>query len=205
MKKLNKTGFTLIELLAVIVILGVIMVIAVPAVTKYITNSKKDTYVATAKSFMSAVATSAAVGDYQLPLATNEVTIVSIKDVKLNKGGTTSSFGEAWNYAYSFVAIVNVGTAADPAYKYYFQGVDAKGNYIALTEENSLGRASVSKEATLATASIGTSTFASPVIYGITTASATGTGTVTPIAGAAAQSIVIGASTYTTLNIYYAA
>ena len=38
MKRSN--GFTLIELLAVIVILGVIMVIAVPAINKYIENSK---------------------------------------------------------------------------------------------------------------------------------------------------------------------
>ncbi|MDD3241818.1 MAG: type II secretion system protein [Bacilli bacterium] len=38
----NKKGFTLIELLAVIVILGIIMVIAIPFVTGYIERSKKD-------------------------------------------------------------------------------------------------------------------------------------------------------------------
>ena len=35
-------GFTLIELLAVIVILGVIMLIAIPSVTGYITSSRKN-------------------------------------------------------------------------------------------------------------------------------------------------------------------
>lgn len=37
MKKNNK-GFTLIELLAVIVILGLLMAIAIPSVTRYITQ-----------------------------------------------------------------------------------------------------------------------------------------------------------------------
>ncbi len=45
---INKKGFTLIELLAVIVILGVIMVIAVPAITKYIDNSRKEGFTKTA-------------------------------------------------------------------------------------------------------------------------------------------------------------
>ncbi len=51
----NKKGFTLIELLAVIIILGVLMVIAVPAVTKYINDSRKSSYVSTAKSIASGV------------------------------------------------------------------------------------------------------------------------------------------------------
>ncbi|MDD3241957.1 MAG: prepilin-type N-terminal cleavage/methylation domain-containing protein [Bacilli bacterium] len=39
---MNKKGFTLIELLAVVVILGIIMLIAVPFVTGYIERSKRD-------------------------------------------------------------------------------------------------------------------------------------------------------------------
>ena len=55
MKK--KNGFTLIELLAVIIILGVLMVIAVPAVTKYINDSRKNGYVSTAKNIVGGVRT----------------------------------------------------------------------------------------------------------------------------------------------------
>ena len=44
MKKLNKKGFTLVELLAVIVILGVLLLIAVPSVTKLIDNSRKNAF-----------------------------------------------------------------------------------------------------------------------------------------------------------------
>ena len=54
MKKINKKGFTLIELLAVIVILGVIMVIAVPAVTKYIDKSRKDAFETSVKQLVDA-------------------------------------------------------------------------------------------------------------------------------------------------------
>lgn len=42
MKKLNKKGFTLVELLAVIVILGLLMSVAVGAVTIYMDKSKKQ-------------------------------------------------------------------------------------------------------------------------------------------------------------------
>ena len=51
-KKKKSTAFTLIELLAVIIILGVIMLIAIPGVTRYITDSRKDAYVTTVKRYV---------------------------------------------------------------------------------------------------------------------------------------------------------
>jgi len=44
-----KKGFTLIELLAVIIILGILMIIAIPSISTYIDNSRKSAYVATIK------------------------------------------------------------------------------------------------------------------------------------------------------------
>ncbi len=52
----NKKGFTLIELLAVIVIMGILLMIAIPAMTRYMENARKDTFVDTAKSYSNAVA-----------------------------------------------------------------------------------------------------------------------------------------------------
>ena len=52
-KKKKKKGFTLIELLAVIIILGILMIIAIPSVTSYINDSRKNAYVDTAKEIVS--------------------------------------------------------------------------------------------------------------------------------------------------------
>ena len=55
MKRLNKAGFTLIELLAVITIMGIFMMVAIPSVSRTIENSRRDTFADNALTYISTV------------------------------------------------------------------------------------------------------------------------------------------------------
>lgn len=143
MKKRNKKGFTLIELLAVIVILAVLLAIAIPKVTHYITRSRKDSMITTAKDLTRAVSKDATTEIYELPIGTDDITIVSLDLIELETGGKKSSFSGKWLNQYSYVAIINVGTAEDPDYEYYVALRDSKRYTITLQPSESLTRESI--------------------------------------------------------------
>ena len=95
MKK-NEKGFTMIELLAVIVIIGLLVAIAIPSVTKYITESRRKTVASSIDGYITAVTIDVNNKKYKF---TNENTIYAlpIECVSLEKGGK-SPFGE-WSPA----------------------------------------------------------------------------------------------------------
>ena len=81
---MNKKAFTLIELLAVIVILGVLLAIAIPAVSKYINTAKKSTYIINVKEYVDAAKKELHLIDseYQFPVSYGEATIISFKELE---------------------------------------------------------------------------------------------------------------------------
>lgn len=131
--KKGKKGFTLIELLAVIVILAILLAVAIPMVTRYISDSRRDSLVTTAREFADTVEKDATAEKYELPISPSEVTIVSLDRVQLQKGGSKSPYNAKWTLDSSYVAIINVGTDIDPVYKYYVTLADSKRYTIPLT------------------------------------------------------------------------
>ena len=134
-KKFKNKGFTLIELLAVIIILGILMAVAIPSMTKYIENSRKDAFWQTAKTYVNAARYgllndefSTADGEICSLPPTGQATIVPTSIIILEKGSNKS----AWNkeLTISYVICVDEGSNEKPRYKYYYVGQDSDNNGI---------------------------------------------------------------------------
>lgn len=146
MKKLsnNKKGFTLIELLAVIVILTIIVMLAIPAVTKYLTSARTSTFVDNAKSAISAVR-----NDVIINGKTDATYNLAAINGLLEKQLTQSSFGVDYidtsciKVDAETVAITGSDTQQQYKYTYSMCLIDKNGNGFTLTEESAINEKAI--------------------------------------------------------------
>ena len=122
-RRVNNKGFTLIELLAVITIMGILMIVAIPAVTRTIENSRKDTYIDIVKQYVNGaknmwtsdnlkcgnfVSSAVATGTYYI-----EVNSASDSVPQLLESGGKSSWGSRDMKGYILVHVYDVSAPGE--------------------------------------------------------------------------------------------
>ena len=112
---MKEKGFTLIELLAVILILAIIMLIAIPSASTYINESRKNTYVDTAKALVKG--TSTLVNGGELEILDEDTTYYLPSSCIRTENGKSSPYGK-FDPAYVIVTYEN------DEYNYYFMSRD---------------------------------------------------------------------------------
>ncbi len=128
-KKKSK-AFTLIELLAVIIILGILMIIAIPSVTTYISDSRKSAYIDTAKNIVGGARN--LVNEGKLGMYNTDTTYyLPAKMIKTETGDLKSPYGE---FTEAYVAVTFDGKG----YDYYWTSTDTTEQGIYLTSVDKL-------------------------------------------------------------------
>ena len=120
-KNTMKKGFTLIELLAVIIILGILMIIAIPSVTRYINDSRKSAYIDTAKEIISGTRNMVNEGNLEM-FDTGTTYYIDVSCVK-TENASKSPYGD---FSKAYVVVTYNGSG----YDYYWTSVDDAGQGI---------------------------------------------------------------------------
>lgn len=137
MKKRN--GFTLIELLAVIVILGIIMMIAIPNVISTVEKQEKNSYISDANKLIT-MAKYALRTNTDIPYPNPDQVVILYFSYIDNGDIETDPEGRTYDSEQSYVALKHTD---DNYIEYWVQlvGVDARGNRgVPLTSEVELGK-----------------------------------------------------------------
>lgn len=138
MKLKDNSGFTLIELLAVITIMGVLMMIAIPGINGIIQNVRKNVYVNDAKAFKSEVQKAVMEQTWSKLTDPDTTYYIHINNVS-DKKPSPSPWAE-WKDAYVAVTIGEKGE-----FNFFWLSVDEAGWKVDLRAADDLIRSDVYK------------------------------------------------------------
>ena len=142
---MNRRGFTLIELLAVITIMAILLIIAIPSVNKIIFESRRRTYINTAKSYISDAANyvKEMEGEYYDPSATYYIDTYCL-NLDDNATSPFSKFVESYvvvgfddlkaKYEYGWMSYDQTGYGIDLVERDKMKKSDVKGGITKLTK-----------------------------------------------------------------------
>lgn len=135
----REKGFTLIELLAVIVILGVIMLVAIPNVTSTLEKNKKDTYIKDAKK-MTNLAEYKIVSDTSIEFDEKDANTAMLLKLTTIEDGSfeESSFGTLYSLDKSFVVVTFERVGSEYKKSFYVHLVSCTDAACANLEDNSV-------------------------------------------------------------------
>lgn len=129
---MNRKAFTMIEIIFVIVIIGSILLFAIPGVTKMIENSKKDTMIIDAKDMVQKAKIYIMAGKAKYPTY-NSLTL-TLNQIDSRKEIKDSPFGGSYKREESFVKIKKQNSE----YVFTVTLIDEKGNKIKNVDSNEL-------------------------------------------------------------------
>lgn len=140
----KKNGFTLVEIIAVIIIIGIVLIIAIPAVSKYINNSNKASFAADAQGFIENVRSEYEMEYYGKFIKSDELMIVPIEYIDFEKGlSKEGPFGD-YDLSKSYILIAPERNG----YQFYATIIDVNGIGVVMKSNNELSKNSVENELT---------------------------------------------------------
>lgn len=140
---MKNKGFTLIEMLAVVIIIGIISIIAIPSVSKYIEESRKSAYVKTIKDTLASLGSN--IGKRKLKEINRDTTYYIPNECIKNENGIAKSPYDEFDKAY-----IVAGFEGNNYSVYWFgrdksgKGIDKLKKINEITEEDI--KSDVSKE-----------------------------------------------------------
>lgn len=168
----NNKGFSMVELLAVVIIIGILIGVGSLAISKTLSNSKKNSFVSSLRFYIAGARNGIDSNAYNVAYVNKAIyssfstdindsvtqeqakklycksppngyfTLIRVKDIKDEKNVKLSPWKSNWKEGY--VAVVNVGDDFSDKFLYYAALVDVKKNGIdKFINENSIKRKDV--------------------------------------------------------------